>query len=344
MALFKTAKRATVPGKSPSANRLGVAFLEVSLRTRRHPVLGYGLALILFLAAFGLHWETSEHGFPFITFIPAVMLATLLGGKGPGIAAAILSGLASWYFFLPPVQSFKLIWPNTYGALTLYTITVAINIAVIETMYRALDEFRAEKARTATMFHELQHRIANNLQFVGSMLSIQTRKVQKDPTLAEAVLDEASRRLTTMARIHRRLYDPGNAGIEFRRLLEELGRDLVRATGARNVTCHVDMPPIDWEPDRLITLALLVTEIMTNSLKHAFDETGGTIHVTLVTNEEGLLELTVADNGRGLPDDFDPTAGKSLGMQIIQGLVNQIGGTLEITGTDGTVTRIVMAG
>jgi two-component sensor histidine kinase len=316
--------------------------LDFALKLRARPLLGYGVSLVLFLAGFLLHWSFTELGFPFVTFIPAVMLATLLGGRWPGLMNAVLSGLAAWYFFLPPHRSFALIWPTTHIALSMYVLAVTIIIAVIETMYRALENYRAQQTLTDTMFHELQHRIANNLQFIGSMLSIQRRKIMKDPAQAEALMEEASQRLATMARIHRRLYDPASAGIEFRQLVQEIGRDLISAVGAHNVVCVVDMPPIAWNLDRLITLALLMTEVITNSLKHAFDDKGGRIEIRLSQSAQHQMELTIADNGRGLPADFNPLAAKSLGMQIIQGLVTQIGGKMEIDGVKGTTLKVVL--
>ena len=319
-----------------------MTLLDFALKLRARPILGYAVSLVLFVAAFLLHWGVAERGFPFVTFVPAVMIATLIGGRWPGIVIAFLSGIAAWYFFLPPIQTFALVWPTTYIAMGLYTITVAIIISVVETMYRTLEAYRAQQAMTATMFHELQHRIANNLQFIGSMLSISKRKMVKDPSQAEALMDEASQRLSTMARIHRRLYDPAEAGIEFRQLVQEISTDLISALGAHNVVCMVDMPPISWNPDRLITLALLLTEIVTNSLKHAFDDQGGTIHISLTQKALDQMELIVTDNGKGLPADFNVVSTKSLGMQIIQGLVAQIGGRLEIVNHNGTTLKVVL--
>ena len=149
--------------------------LEFATDLRRKPWIAYPVAAGLFGMAFLLHWEAGQQGFPFVTFIPAVMLSALLGGLRPGLLVALASGAAAWYFFLPHDSRFGLVWPSGYAAIVLYAGTIAVNLWIIEALYRSLQRQRAEKALTATMFRELQHRVANNLQFIGSMLSVQRR-------------------------------------------------------------------------------------------------------------------------------------------------------------------------
>ena len=291
-------------------------------------------------------------GFPFLTFFPAVILTTFFLGLRPGIVCAVLSGLAAWYFFIDPVNTFVLNGPTAL-TLVFYAFIVSVDIALIHLMRMAGARLAAERAVTAdlyeqqrTMFQELQHRVANNMQFVAALLALQKRKIADDPQAAGQAFDEAQARLETIARIHRRLYDPGRIDQPVGQYLQELCADLLEATGARNIVCFVDVPPLRFDLARLTTLSLLVVEIVTNALKHAFGEgERGTITIRLEQMEEGLqpsmAALTIADDGPGIPAGFDPATSRSLGFRIVQGLAGQLDGTLTYANEGGTVVRLV---
>lgn len=309
---------------------------------RRHPWLGYALGLAGFALALWARFEIGDAlvGFPYITFFPVVILTAFIGGTGPGVFAAALCGLAAWYLFIPPEDTWDLVWPDGYIALGFYAFIVGIDIAIIHTMNKALDRLRAERARSGhlldeqrTMFQELQHRVANNMAFVSSLLTLQKRKAASDPASTLTAFDEARERLDTMARIHRRLYDPASVNLPVGQYLQELCSDLLDATGAKNIVCMCDVPAITLDIQRLVTLSLLVTEVVTNALKHAFDEgQRGTIAINLEPLDGNRLTLTIADNGRGLPSDFTPSRGRSLGIRIAHGLAAQLGGELSYRG------------
>lgn len=320
---------------------------------RDRPRLGEFLAVGMFAAAWALRAALDDvlpPGFPYLTFFPAVILTTYLCGLRPGITCAVLGGLAAWYQFVPPYKSFALTG-STAVALGFYAFIVAVDIALIHTMHVSGDRLRVERGVTAalydqqrTMFQELQHRVANNMQFVAALLTLQRRKVADDPAAAATALDEARVRLETISRIHRRLYDPERISLPIGQYLQELCTDLLDATGARNVVCLVDVPPVTLDLTRLTTLSLLVVEIVTNALKHAFIPGGrGTITIRLERLDAGRLALTVADDGRGMPAGFDPGTSRSLGYRISQGLAGQLGGTLAYGGTAGTVVRVEFA-
>ncbi len=302
---------------------------------RRDWRLGYGLALASFSVALfsRLHLQgTLPPGFPYLTFFPAVILTTFLAGLWPGIACAILCGLASLYFFIPPFNSFAIDGASLI-ALGFYVFIVTVDIALIHFMHTAADRLEAKKRVTEelydqqrTMFQELQHRVANNMTFVSALLQLQKRKVASDPGSASFALDEAQSRIETMSRIHRRLYDPASVDLPVAEYFQEICTDLLQATGARNIVCLVDMPAVRLDIARLTTLSLLVTELVTNSLKHAFAEEGGTITLKLERLDPQRLTLTVSDNGRGVPAGVDITASKGLGTRIVQSLAAQLGG------------------
>ncbi|MCW2244762.1 two-component sensor histidine kinase [Azospirillum fermentarium] len=313
----------------------------------------YGLAVALSGASLALRLAVDEMmppGFPYVTFFPAVILTAFVAGVGPGILAAVLCGLAAWYFFIPPVFVFTINRP-TLLAQGFYIAVVAVDIALIHAMQVAMRRLSAERARTAalldrqtTMFHELQHRVANNMQFVSALLSLQRRSIGTTPESAAEALAEAGRRLETMAQVHRRLHDP-QAGDDFAGHVDALCRDLLRAAGVEGVTCVVSVSAAPASPERLLALALLIVETLTNSLKHAFaDGRGGTVRIGLHPQPggPGRLRLEVTDDGCGLPAGFEAGAAGGLGWTIIRNLAGQLGGRLDIGHADGGGTRIVL--
>ncbi len=316
---------------------------------RPAPFFRYGLALAVFLLALvvrlGLE-GTLPQGFQFITFFPAVLLATFLAGVGPGVATAVLSGLAAWYFLLEPAGSFALDRPNAL-ALAFYAAVAGVDIAIIHAMNTALERLGRERERSAalletseTMFKELQHRVSNNLQLVSSLLRLQGSSVE-DPG-ARRALEEASGRLALLGRLHRRLYDPAGAPAGFGEHLKELCREVLDASGARGVVCIVDAGAgVALPPERSISVALIALELVSNALEHAFaGREGGTITMDLRPGADGSFLLTVEDDGAGLPRGFDPRTAGGLGLRLVGALARQIGGTFEMSGGRGTVCRL----
>ncbi len=315
---------------------------------RRDKLVGYLLAVALFAAALGLRIVVGDglpDGFPFLTFFPAVLVTAFLGGLGPGILCATLSTLAAWYFFIPPFNSFGLSH-TTIVALAFFVAIMVVDIVIIDQMTRALEKLKREQAVTAslldrqkTLFAELQHRVANNLAFVASLLSLQSRKLAHNRE-AVAAMDEARLRLETMSRIHRRLYDPERLDAPLGSFIQDICDDLVRSGGSK-ARCRVDVVDAALPPERIITLSLIVVEAITNSLKHALrDREDGLITVKLGRDGDNYA-LAVSDDGPGLPDGFDPSASKSLGMRILQGFARTLGGQLEFRTDNGLTTRVV---
>lgn len=159
------------------------------------------------------------------------------------------------------------------------------------------------------------------------------------------MIDEARARIETMARIHRRLHDPNSVDLAVGVYLDELCRDVLSASGAPGVACTVDAPVMTLDIRTLTALSLFVTEVMTNSIKHAFPEgRGGTIAVRLERRDENRLELTIADDGVGLAPDKVAKPGHGLGLRIIKALGAQLRGEYSVESKDGTTTRLVFPG
>lgn len=319
---------------------------------RNNAIIGYIIAVAAFAIALLMRFALQDvlpPGFPYLTFFPAVILTAFVAGTRPGIVCAALSGVAAWYYFIPPFGAFGVDIPTAF-ALVFYTFIVGVDITLFHFMFRAADQLRSEREVTAqlyerqrTMFQELQHRVANNMSVVAALLNMQKRKVMADPATASSALDEAASRIGIMSSIHRRLYDPASAELPIRQYFDDLGTDLLRAAKKQaNVQFSVDTAAVKLDMDRLMTLSLLVSELMTNSLKHGFaGRPGGNIWLSLHPVEGEKLELIIRDDGHGLPADYDPLSTNGLGTLITQALSQQLNGTLHMEGQGGTTARLL---
>lgn len=313
----------------------------------------YGTALLLAgLAAVArfLADNMLPPGFPFLTFFPVVIICTFLAGRGPGIVCAIISGLAAWYWFIPPAYSFHADGP-VITAMIFFGLVVAVDIALIDGLlrrHRQLVENQRQLADMAThqtlLFKELQHRVANNLASISSMLRLQRRQIERDPSSALAVVDSADARIELMGRVHRQLYDPAARQVSLRDQIAHVLRQAKDVSGASHVDIDVDAIDANMAVDRLMTLMLLVTEVVTNSIKHAFVEGQvGRVTLSLERIGERRLRLVIADNGRGLAASASgdaPGRPRGLGTTIIRGFAAQLNGKVEVI-DDAGVTTIV---
>jgi two-component sensor histidine kinase len=307
---------------------------------RTHPWLGLAAGLAAFAAGFALRYVAGKalDAVPFITLFPAILVAALVGGLRVGLLVAVLSFFSGWYFFLPPGGSWSISDGSSAASLVFFWVTAAIQLYVIEALHRAVDSLTAERDRVGVLFRELQHRVANNMSFVASLLRLQRKQVEADPQRALAVFDQAQTRLDIMARIHRRLYDPQIADLPLTVYFEGLVKDILEAAGAKNIVCVVEVTPAKFELARLVTLSLLINELVTNAIKHGLaGREAGTISVSLQPEAQSYI-LSVRDNGKGMEEM--PAAAGSLGLTIIRSLATQLGNEVSWIASGGTTVRV----
>ncbi|WP_137112120.1 sensor histidine kinase [Rhodobacter sp. SY28-1] len=300
--------------------------------------LRWVLAVLAFAVALVIRYELEgilPPGFPYLTFFPAILISAYFLGPAQGIFVAIASGAAAWYFFIPPLNSFAFSGA-TAVALAFYVFVAAVEIGLTtlaQGARRALSIEREEKEMLAEqrqlMFHELQHRVSNNLATVSGLLKLQRRMVSDDA--AGVALDDSVRRIDLVARIMRNLHDPSGQTVDLARFLADTGRDILESTGATGrVALKVEADPLLVGPDVSVPLGLIATELLANTLEHGFPgENSGQIGVRLdAGQEEGRALLQIRDNGHGLPDGFDIEQARSLGLSIARQFAKQLGGTL----------------
>lgn len=313
---------------------------------------GFSLAVALAVFATALRFAADSMlppGFPFLTFFPAVIITTFLAGRGPGALCAVISLLASWYFFIPPLWSFG-VSAQVITALLFFAGVVVVDVLLIDGLQKRQERLVESQLQLAAMadqqtllFKELQHRVANNLASVSSMLRLQRRQIERAPETALDVLESADQRIELMGRVHRQLYDPAASGLPLPEQIENVVAQAKDVAEASHVAVVVNAVDARLAIDRMMTLMLLVTEVLNNSIKHAFaDGTSGEVRLTLERIAEGRLRLTIADNGRGIsPEPTVPTPRyKGLGTTIIRGFASQLGGTIAVDGSNGVTTVV----
>jgi len=199
------------------------------------------------------------------------------------------------------------------------------------------ERLSASLAEKELLVKEVYHRVKNNLQTVSSLLSLQSESI-KDPATRELFI-ENQHRIRSMAMIHERLHRSRTlARIDFREYLQGLATSLFRTYATHgNIALRVDVQDVSLPVDASITCGLIVNELISNSLKHAFpDGRAGEIVITMHGTPAGGYALTFTDNGVGLPEGFDIHGAKTLGMNLIASLTEQLRGELEISTAEGT--------
>ncbi len=187
------------------------------------------------------------------------------------------------------------------------------------------------------LLQEIHHRVKNNLQIICSLLDLQAQHLE-EPALLE-MFRESQHRVRSMALVHEKLYQSQDcAKIKFAEYIESLTSYLFQAyaVDAANVALRLDIDKVILDIDTAIPCGLIINELVSNALKHAFSSHAeGEIHVALQARSEQDFLLRVRDNGRGLPANFDLNKVKSLGLQLVKVLTKQLEGTLDINSENG---------
>ncbi|WP_051272154.1 histidine kinase dimerization/phosphoacceptor domain -containing protein [Fundidesulfovibrio putealis] len=190
------------------------------------------------------------------------------------------------------------------------------------------------------LLKEIHHRVKNNLQIISSLLSLQEQKLSDLGMLD--VLAESRGRIMSMALIHDQLYHSGNfAEIGMEEYLRQLLPRLIQTyKGKRDIALRLDLHPIPISLDQAIPFGLIMNELTTNALKHGFRERITGVISIAATLSEGVINLSVEDNGIGLPPGFMLEKQNTLGLQIVTLLIGQLHGDLTMTSGPGTCFRL----
>jgi two-component sensor histidine kinase len=209
---------------------------------------------------------------------------------------------------------------------------------------RLLTEQRELLTEKEWMLREIHHRVKNNLQVIGSLLHTQADYSAEPATLA--ALEQSQHRVQAMALLHQHLYQADRVGwVPLPAYVQELAAHLLDAFDATTrVRLHLDVAPLDLPVATATPLGLALNELLINALKHAFAP-GQVGTLTLIGQQPtpATYLLTVADDGRGLPPDFDPSHAHTLGLTLVAGLSRQLDGEFALLPNPagrGTVARL----
>jgi PAS domain S-box-containing protein len=207
---------------------------------------------------------------------------------------------------------------------------------------RIEEALRTSLAEKDVLLKEVHHRVKNNLQVIASLLSLQ--RIACRDAKARQLLRDSQDRVRAMATVHETLYQsPDLARVSAADYLRRLTEHLFHSSAgmAGRVTLSVKADPVPLSPEAVIPCGLLLNELVSNSLKHAFpDGRRGEIRIRLAEGPDRGFILVVQDDGVGLPETVDPARSASLGLQLVGQLTAQMGGTVSVDRAGGTTWTI----
>ncbi|MGS2739623.1 tetratricopeptide repeat-containing sensor histidine kinase [Sinomicrobium sp. M5D2P17] len=207
-----------------------------------------------------------------------------------------------------------------------------------EGLLRSKDKLIYEKE---WLIKEVHHRVKNNLQMISTLLYSQAAYL-KD-SVAIAVVRDSQQRIYAISLLHQKLYQSDNLQlVNMKNYVHELVDYLKESFDtAREIEFYLEVDSFEMEIVKAIPLGLILNEAITNSLKYAFSENNKKIiSVLLQRQEDQNIQLVIRDNGKGLPTGFDPHQSDSLGINLMQGLSNQIGADFSIMNKNGTTITL----
>jgi PAS domain S-box-containing protein len=207
---------------------------------------------------------------------------------------------------------------------------------------KAEEQIRRALKEKEVLMKEIHHRVKNNMTVVSSLLKLQAGKV-RDKQYRDMFIDSIDR-IKSMARIHETLYQSEDfSKINFSDYIRDMADSMYMSYGLspRKVKLIKDIERITLGADKATPCGLIVNELLANSLKYAFPEgRTGEVRVALRVNDNDEIELTVADNGVGIPDDLDFKNSDSLGLNLVTALARQLDGKIELIREQGTEFKI----
>jgi PAS domain S-box-containing protein len=272
-------------------------------------------------------------------FISEIYIQRLYGGKG-----------AHLWFIASPLYDMN---GNVTGAIeSIRDVSdrkqaeealIKFNAELEQRVKERTDQINASLEEKVVLLREIHHRVKNNLQIIISLLKLQSRYMTDENTVA--AFRECQNRVMAMSLVHEKLYQSEDISkIDLGSYVRFLGNSLFQFFGrsGKGVTFTTDIKNISLDINTAIPVGLMINELVSNSLKYAFPQgRTGEISVT-IRQENHTLSIQFADNGVGIPADFDWRNAKSLGLRLVTSLVEQLFGTIELDRTAGTTFNIVV--
>gem|GEM_PF-986179 len=227
---------------------------------------------------------------------------------------------------------------------------------------RAEEQIKQSLKEKEVLLKEIHHRVKNNMQIISSLLNLQSRYIKGKKTLE--MFQNSQARIRAMALVHEKLYRSQDlARIDFAEYVQDLVKQLFRSHGISptKIKFNIRIKDVFLDINRAIPCSLIINELVSNSLKHAFPASAkatagkpasvktmagkphgrkGKIDIDFYLGKDNKLLLKIKDNGVGLPDKIDFKNTKTLGLQLVTTLVEQLNGTIEVDTKGGTMFKI----
>jgi two-component sensor histidine kinase len=209
----------------------------------------------------------------------------------------------------------------------------------LESRKRAEEQIKVSLKEKEILLKEVHHRVKNNLQIISSLLRLQSDYIKDEKALAS--FKDSQSRIRSMALIHEKLYQSKDLyRIDFGEYIRDLVANLLRSYTASSqaITLRINALDIWLTIDTAIPCGLIINELISNTLKHAFPETNSEnrIEIDIHSSRDNKFTLSVSDNGVGFPQDLDFQDTESLGLQLVCTFIEQLEGTIELDHSRGT--------
>ncbi|HZW38849.1 MAG TPA: PAS domain S-box protein [Ignavibacteriaceae bacterium] len=203
------------------------------------------------------------------------------------------------------------------------------------------EQISASLREKEILLKEIHHRVKNNLQIISSLLNLQRAHI-KDKEMGD-IFNESQHRVKTMALIHEKLYKSNELStIKFKDYVNELINYLLDSYDYKSeIEVHIDIDDVNVSLDVVVTLGLILNELVSNSIKHAFTNSkNGIIDVKFYLMDDGKISFIFCDNGVGFPPNYNFDDIQTLGNELIINLVDQLNGTIKYEFKNGT--KVIM--
>ncbi len=221
-------------------------------------------------------------------------------------------------------------------------ITTLTQVQDITEQRQAEEQIKSSLHEKEVLLREIHHRVKNNLQIISSLLNLQSQHIEDSKALE--MFAESRLRVRSMAMVHEKLYRSEDLSrVDFREYVRSLSYHLFQMYGVTpdKVALEMDIEDVLLDINTAIPCGLLVSELISNALKHAFPEGhSGTVSVSMKPVADGGIELRISDDGVGLESDLDLKNSESFGLQLVDMLTEQLQGTLSIDRNGGTTFAV----
>jgi len=282
---------------------------------------------------------------PYALVFLGLVGASVLAGWRSGLVALVLGQLLTWAVIVPPYPAVAVTDNEKLGGLVVATLSQLLVLLVIALYQREVDKGAAERERRMELMthalNEIDHRTRNNHQTVLALIHLQAQR--SDQTEVKGALHQVADRIRAIAHATEQLA-LRSGDLESVRLDDHLCglcEQIERGLSRHDVNISCDVEEMSTSADKAIPIAIIVNELVTNALKHAFDgRDGGSVRVTGRMN--GVIRLSVSDDGNGIgAGKTSPRGG--LGTKLIENFAKQIGAHHEVVSTaSGTTHELIV--